>query len=185
MDDWLLIFVAGTAASFLPIYYVFSLFVRRRRWLIAPTISSRGSREVRKAEFLDLLRREALSRIRASLEVAEAEVLGSAGGGRSGNAPSDVTLRQLREIARLVETLFPPSIKSLFDHHVSTLGGASPAARLAAAAANAAILVTIERSVANAPACERATLPAKPAAAAASAREAFGLAHDKPAVAAA
>lgn len=110
MDTALIVFIIGTVASFLPMYWVALRLLGRKRArakrMIAPVKSS-GVPAGRR-EFLDLLRQEAAQRAIAALHDALDEARYAADRAHADDQAIGARSRQgLHDAGRLVDSLFP------------------------------------------------------------------------------
>ena len=145
MDTALIVFTAGTVASFIPLY-----------WL-AMRLSARWGRPARAAsawapelsgrrEFLDLLRREAANRAVALLQKALVEARLAADYADEG-ALSAETRRSLDETGRLVDSLFARELTEAFHRGAESLAIASSNTIGAASVACSAAITAFERAL--------------------------------------
>lgn len=116
MNDALLIFLGATAASFLPMYWLIGGLVRLRQ----RTAGTRGvaprSSAAHRHDFIELLRREAVVRVGATIDAALAEARSAAiENGASRLVMPQSARERLREASRLIGTLFPHETQAAFD----------------------------------------------------------------------
>ncbi|HWV82681.1 MAG TPA: hypothetical protein VNZ50_14720 [Hyphomicrobiaceae bacterium] len=144
MDTALIVFTVGTAASFLPLYWLAIRFSRRwaRPAVVVPTVRTDppGRRE-----FLDLLRREAASRAVAILHEALVEVRLTADHGHG--ALSAEMRRSLAETGRLVDSLFARELREKFRQGADALAFATSNTLGAASVASASAIAAFERAL--------------------------------------
>ncbi len=152
MDTALIVFIIGTIASFLPIYWLaLRLLGRQRKRVLArraqPVVS--GAPAGRR-EFLDLLRQEAAQRAVAVLSDALSEA--QRGAGRSHgerHVLSAATRQSLQEVSRLVDSLFSRELRKSFRDGVDTLMSATSVTIGAAVPTAVAALTAFERALAT------------------------------------
>lgn len=125
MGDDLLIFAGGTAASFFPVYWLIRKFAGRMRSQ-SPRSADQPPVQDIKGEFFDLLRREALARVVATLDAA-ARDLHDASRADGAVLPTlgEETRQRIMDMKPLVGSLFPPDAAGRFDRHVARLNSAS------------------------------------------------------------
>lgn len=125
MGDDLLIFVGGTAASFFPLYWLIRRFAGRLKSQARRSTDQLPVQDI-KGEFIDLLRREALARVVATLDAA-ARDLHDASRADAAVLPrlGDETRQRIMDMKPLVGSLFPPEAAGRFDRHVARLDSAS------------------------------------------------------------
>lgn len=147
MDTGLIVFAVGTAASFLPLYWIATRLTARRRKPVTAAMPRGGDSSGRR-EFLDLLRREAASRAVAVLHEALVEARLTADQQPHGaSAISAETRRSLDETGRLIDSLFPGELREAFRNGIETLTVASAASIGAASSTITAAIVAFERSL--------------------------------------
>ena len=147
MDTALIIFTVGTAASFLPMYWIAMRLTSRRTKPVAIARKAAGDPSGRR-EFLDLLRREAASRAVAVLHEALVEARLTADqmpGGPS--AISAQTRRSLDETGRLIDSLFSSDLREIFRNGIETLTAASATSIGAVTSTITAAIAEFERSL--------------------------------------
>lgn len=147
LDSHIIIFVAGTAASFLPLYWILSKFARRH-----PRHAVRRSRSLPvqngRSEFLDLLRREVIARVAVTLDAAIQDLQMTPAGASTGSAGlSDETRRRLADMSQLVGSLFAGDVRERFERHASLLYRASPGRRATLGDENAAIVAALQATM--------------------------------------
>ena len=144
MDTTLIIFTVGTAASFLPLYWLAIRFSRRwsRPAVAAPAVRADppGRRE-----FLDLLRREAASRAVTVLHEAVVEIRLTTDQGHG--ALSAEMRRSLVETGRLVDSLFARELREKFRQGADALAFATSSTLGAASVASASAIAAFERAL--------------------------------------
>jgi hypothetical protein len=117
MDASIIVFIAGSCASFVLFYWVFA----RRRTASFPAKNrvDRAQRYgMKKLSFLDDLRHEAGLRAQAVLDAAVDQVRK---GSRSGAAIDAEMMNRLRETRSMLQSLLPHEFTSEFDHIVRLL----------------------------------------------------------------
>ncbi len=144
MNTTLIVFTVGTAASFLPLYWLAIRFSRRWSRPAATTIPVRAEPPGRR-EFLDLLRREAASRAVTVLHEALVEVRIMADHGQG--ALSVEMRRNLADTGRLVDSLFPRDLREKFRHGAEALAFATSNTLGAASVASASAIAAFERAL--------------------------------------
>lgn len=144
MDTALIVFTVGTAASFLPLYWLAIRF--SRRW-VRPAVAVPAMRTdpPGRREFLDLLRREAASRAVAVLHEALVEVRLTADHGHG--ALSAEMRRSLVETGRLVDSLFARELREKFRQGADALAFATSSTLGAASVASASAIAAFERAL--------------------------------------
>lgn len=152
MDTALIVFAVGTAASFVPMYWIASRLMGRRRGPAA--ISARpmqaGNDPAGRREFMDLLRQEAANRAVAVLREALVEVrlaAHEAFGDRI--VLSSRTRQSLDETRRLVDSLFPGDLREAFERGIETLTAATSTSIGVATATTAAAIAAFEQALAG------------------------------------
>lgn len=144
MDTTLIVFTVGTAASFLPLYWLAIRF--SRRWSRpAVTATTARAEPPGRREFLDLLRREAASRAVAVLHEALVEVRLRADHGHG--ALSVEMRRSLADTGRLVDSLFPRDLREKFRQGAEALAFATSNTLGAASVASASAIAAFERAL--------------------------------------
>jgi len=144
VDTALIVFVFGTAASYLPIYWGLNRLklvrVRQREARRQSTSTSHANRE-----FLDLLRREAAARASAMLRKAllEAQVPARTANGRHA-ALREETRQSLEEAKDLVGSLFAGNIHKAYAAAVAEVNGARYSTNQIVSATVAAALEGLE-----------------------------------------
>jgi hypothetical protein len=117
MDASIIVFIAGSCASFVLFYWVFT-----RRHAASSQAKNRVERAQRygmkKLSFLDDLRHEAGLRAQAVLDAAADQVRK---GSRSGVAIDAEMMNRLRETRSMLQSLLPHEFTSEFDHVVRLL----------------------------------------------------------------
>lgn len=141
-----MIFVGGTVASFLPLYWLIAKLTRKRPQV---TDKSRPVPQPKNSngEFLHLLRREALARVAVSLDAAVKE-LRKPGSTPGGLGLSEETRQRLADISQLVDSLFPSEPSARFGRHVSSLSHAAPSRIATLSKENAAIISVLKAALA-------------------------------------
>ena len=144
MNTTLIVFTVGTAASFLPLYWLAIRF--SRRWS-RPAVTSTPVRAEPpgRREFLDLLRREAASRAVTVLLEALVEVRIMADHGHG--ALSVEMRRNLADTGRLVDSLFPRDLRDKFRQGAEALAFATSNTLGAASVASASAIAAFERAL--------------------------------------
>lgn len=145
LDQILLVFVVGTSASFLPMYWLSARLLghRRRPARLPARHPLAGSDPAGRGEFMDLLRQEVASRAVIALRDALVEAKHAAH-----DAPGDRvvlsprTRQRLDETRWLVNALFPRDLREAYGRGLETVASATSqsigTASAATAAANAA-----------------------------------------------
>ena len=151
MDTALIVFIIGTVASFLPIYWLALRLLGRQRKRVRPRrmqpIAS-GAPAGRR-EFLDLLRQEAAQRAVAVLTDALGEAQYAAGRSRSERQVlTGATRQSLQEIGRLVDSLFSRELRKSFRDGVDALMSATSSSVEAALPVAAGAVAAFERALA-------------------------------------
>ncbi len=147
MNSTLIVFAVGTAASFLPLYWLAIRFSARwnRRAVTAPAVKAEppGRRE-----FLDLLRREAASRVVVVLHeaLAEARLATDYGSGVDSGISAE-TRRSLAETGRLVDSLFAREFREKFRLGAEALAMASASTMGAASVISTSAIAAFERAL--------------------------------------
>jgi hypothetical protein len=144
VDTALIVFTVGTAASFLPLYWLAIRFSRRWARPLAVTQPQRVDPPGRR-EFLDLLRREAASRAVAVLHEALVEIRLTADHGHG--ALSVEMRRSLVETGRLVDSLFARELREKFRLGADALAFATSSTLGAASVASASAIAAFERAL--------------------------------------
>jgi len=145
VDTALIIFTAGTAASFLPLYWMASRLTARSRRAVP--IRAAGEPAGRR-EFFDLLRREAASRAVTVLHEALVEARLTADHEIDADgALSLETRKSLDETRRLVDSLFAGELREIFRHGVETLSAASSSTIGTASATITNAIIAFERAL--------------------------------------
>lgn len=155
MDTALVVFVIGTVAGFMPMYWVASrLMGRRRRPAKVDAKLSLGRADpAGRGEFMQLLRREAGNRAVAVLRDALIEARLAAHetfGDRL--ALSARTRQSLDETRRLVDSLFPSELREAFGRGLETLASATSESIGTATATTAAVIAAFEQALEDGPA---------------------------------
>lgn len=144
LDTALIVFTVGTAASFLPLYWLAIRF--SRRWARPAVAKQAGRAEPPgRREFLDLLRREAASRAVAVLHEALVEVRITADHGHG--ALSAEMRRSLMETGRLVDSLFAREFREKFRQGADALAAATSSTLGTASVASASAIAAFERAL--------------------------------------
>jgi len=146
VDTALIVFTAGTAASFLPLYWL-AIRLSARWGRPAAATKARRSEPLGRREFLDLLRREAASRAATVLHEALVEARLTADHGRAGGALSGETRRSLAETGRLVDSLFARDLGETYRQSAEALAAASSSTIGAASVASASAIAAFERAL--------------------------------------
>lgn len=144
MDTALIVFTVGTAASFLPLYWLAIRFSRRWARPAATARTVRADPPGRR-EFLDLLRREAANRAVVVLHEALVEVRLTADHGHG--ALSAEMRRSLAETGRLVDSLFARELREKFRQGADALAVATSSTLGAASVASARAIAAFERAL--------------------------------------
>jgi hypothetical protein len=113
--SWI-IFLAGTAASYWPIYRLIDR-LRKARGRQAMPRSAAGALRPDRLQFIDSLRREALTRLDAALEAATSRPPASPGGG----GLDQRIFERLRESRQMLQSLFPADAIAQLDLIISAL----------------------------------------------------------------
>ena len=150
MDSALIVFTIGTAASFVPMYWVATRLMGRRRKpaKVGARLKLAGADAAGRGEFMDLLRQEAANRAVAVLRDALIEARIAAHetfGGRF--ALSDRTRQSLDETRRLVDSLFPGDLREAFGRGLETLASAKSDSIGAATATTTAAIAAFEQAL--------------------------------------
>ena len=145
MDTALIVFTAGTAASFLPLYWLAIRFSRRWNKPAVTAKATRIEQQPGRREFLDLLRREAASRAVAVLHEALVEIRIAADHGHG--ALSTEMRRSLAETGRLVDSLFARELREKFRQGAEALAFATSSTLGAASVASASAIAAFERAL--------------------------------------
>jgi hypothetical protein len=145
LDTALIVFTAGTAASFIPLYW---LAIRLSTGWSRPAraVTTRAPELNGRREFLDLLRREAASRAVAALHEALVEARMAADHTDEG-ALSAETRRSLTETGHLVDSLLARELTEAFRHGAEALAIASSTTIGAASKAGTAAISAFERAL--------------------------------------
>jgi acetoin utilization deacetylase AcuC-like enzyme len=163
VDTALIVFTVGTAASFLPLYWLairISSRWNRRAAAAAATTATRAEPPGRR-EFLELLRREAANRAVAVLHEALVEArLTTDHGSRGSNGISIETRLSLAETGRLVDSLFARDLREKFRQGAEALATASASTIGAASVASTSAISAFERALEGEP--ERAAAARRP-----------------------
>jgi hypothetical protein len=155
VDTSLIVFVIGTAAGFVPMYWLASRLMGRRRTpaKVGAKLSLGGGDPAGRGEFMQLLRREAASRAVAVLRDALIEARLAAHetfGDRL--ALSARTRQSLDETRRLVDSLFPNELREAFGRGLETLASATSESIGTATATTAAVIAAFEQALEDGPA---------------------------------
>lgn len=155
MDTALIVFAIGTVAGFMPMYWLASRLMGRRRTPARVDVKMPLCRDdpAGRGEFMQLLRREAGSRAIAVLRDALIEVRLAAHetfGDRL--ALSARTRQSLDETRRLVDSLFPSDLREAFGRGLETLASATSESIGTATATTAAVIAAFERALDDGPA---------------------------------
>lgn len=145
MDTALIVFTAGTAASFIPLYWL-AMRLSARWGRPARAVTNRAPELNGRREFLDLLRREAASRAVALLREALLEARLAADHADDG-ALSAETRRSLTETGRLVDSLFTRELTEAFRNGAEALAIASSTTIGAANMACTTAITAFERAL--------------------------------------
>jgi hypothetical protein len=150
VDSALIVFIVGTAASFVPMYWVASRLMGRRRApaKVGARLRLTGNDPAGRGEFMELLRQEAANRAVSVLRDAlvEARIAAhEAFGDRL--ALSARTRQSLEETRRLVDSLFPNDLREAFGRGLETLASATSESIGAATATMAAVISAFERAL--------------------------------------
>lgn len=147
MDTTLIIFAAGTAASFLPMYWIATrLSARRAQPAIA--VKGRSNAPSGRREFIELLQREAASRAVAVLHEALVEARLAAD--QTAGSPTTLsaeTRRSLDETGRLIDSLFSGELRQIFNGSADALAVVSLATIGAVTSNITRAIAAFERSV--------------------------------------
>lgn len=164
MDTALIVFAIGTAASFVPMYWLASRLMGRRTIpaKVGVRLPFAGGDLAGRGEFMDLLRHEAANRAVAVLRDALIEVR-LAAHETSGDdlALSARTRKSLDETRRLVDSLFPSDLQEAFGRGLETLATATSETIGTASATTAAAIAAFERSLEPSPAKAPRALPGR------------------------
>ncbi len=152
MDTALIVFIIGTVASFLPMYWVALRLLNRQRarakQMSAPAVA--GGVSAGRREFLDLLRQEAAQRAISALQDALDEARYAADRPYDhAHALSARTRQSLLDAGRLVDSLFQRELRNVFRDGMEAMTSATStpiSIRHAVAAASAAIMA-FERAI--------------------------------------
>lgn len=150
MDTALIVFIVGTVASFLPMYWIaVRLLGRQRRRVRSRMAVAPGAAEpAERREFLDLLRQEAAQRAVAILREALIEAQGATDQAHGAqNALSAATRQSLHETGRLVDSLFPGQLRGTFREGIELLMTATSGSIGAAAGAATVAIAAFERAL--------------------------------------
>jgi len=150
VDSALVVFIIGTAASFVPMYWVASRLMGRRRKpaSVGARFKPTGSDPAGRGEFMDLLRQEAASRVVSVLRDALVEARIAAHEAFDDRlALSTRTRQSLDETRRLVDSLFPNDLREAFGRGLETLATATSESIGAATATTAAVISAFERAL--------------------------------------
>jgi hypothetical protein len=155
VDTALIVFGIGTITSFVPMYWIASRLMGRRRTpaKVDATLSLSGGDPAGRGEFMQLLRREAGNRAVAVLRNALIEVRLAAHetfGDRL--ALSARTRQSLDETRRLVDSLFPTDLREAFGRGLETLASATSESIGTATATTAAVIAAFEQALEDGPA---------------------------------
>lgn len=149
MDTALIVFTVGTAASFVPLYWLaLRLSARWKRPRTRPQVALVRAEQSGRREFLELLRREAATRAVAVLHEAleEARVATDREGGGAGLSAE--MRKSLAETGRLVDSLFQDELREKFSAGAEALAAATPRTISAASVVSNSAIVAFEVSLA-------------------------------------
>lgn len=147
MDTTLIVFAAGTAASFLPMYWI-AMWLSARRAQPVIVAKSKSSDPGGRREFIELLQREAASRAVAVLHEALVEARLAADQMAGGpTALSVETRRSLDETGRLIDSLFSTELRQIFNGSADALDVVSLATIGAVTSNITRAIAAFERSV--------------------------------------
>lgn len=150
VDTALIVFIIGTVASFLPMYWLaLRLLGRQRRQAAAKRVPARiGSVPAGRREFFDLLRHEAALRAIAVLREAIVEArLAAAGPDGDHHALSARTRQSLHDAGRLVDSLFTRELCRTFRDGVESMMTATSGSIGQASVAATAAIAALERVI--------------------------------------
>ncbi|MBN9264985.1 MAG: hypothetical protein J0I75_10565 [Hyphomicrobium sp.] len=147
MNSTLIVFTVGTAASFLPLYWLAIRFSARWNQPAAAAVKARAEPPGRR-EFLDLLRREAASRAVAVLHeaLAEARLTADYRGHGDGGLSAE-TRKSLDETGRLVDSLFARELREKFWQGSEALAFASSSTLGSASVSCTSAITAFERAL--------------------------------------
>ena len=150
MDTALIVFAIGTVAGFVPMYWLASRLMGRRRApaKIGAKMSLGGGDPAGRGEFMQLLRREAGSRAVAVLRDALIEARIAAHETFDDRLALSLRTRQsLDETRRLVDSLFSSDLREAFGRGLETLASATSESIGTATATTAAAISAFERAL--------------------------------------
>lgn len=149
MDTALIVFIVGTIASFLPMYWMaLRLLGRKRARATKAQVSTRAvGVPAERREFLELLRQEAAQRAVSVLREAIEEARYAAHRPHGEYHAIDMRTRQsLSDTARLVDSLFQRELRIAFRDAIEAMTTATSASVAQAASTATIAIVAFERA---------------------------------------
>lgn len=157
MSEFGIVFLASTAASFLPLYWLMTRAWSKTKSKAAPPQPKLG-RTPAAREFMGTLRRETISRVDAALAKIASEASEAARDGVTTRLPAATQMR-LDDVGQLVASLFPGEATEIYAARTQALARPGAATVIAIQSARRDIVDAMERAI-----TQTATPPAAAAA---------------------